>query len=84
MRSARLPQKDVDLVVAVAGKEVALGLVHYVGAEVFPHDHVPRGTYNRRRFISLLLTVDLVEVLLDFVGDESLLTVVIKGLVDRL
>ena len=91
--SARLPQQDAHLV-AVGAEEVALGLVDDVGAEVLADDAVPglacAHTGHRQLPPSIqkghrpLLTVHLVEVLSDLVGNHALVFMLLEGSEDHL
>ena len=55
-----------------------------VRAEILAHDDVPRGTLEERYSNNVLLTILLVHVLLYLICDESLLAIVLEGLVNIL
>ena len=83
--SSGLPDKDVDFVISIGCKEVRLGLVDNVRAKVFSNNDIPGGTYRNKRYSNVLEhTILFVHVLLDFISDKSLFTVVLKGFVDIL
>ena len=63
-----LPEEDAHFVIPIGGEHVALSLVDNMGPKVFSHNDVPAGSEL------------LIEVLLNFIGDHVLASVVVESL----